>query len=382
MVLARSFVVCVVVVLVAAACGEGSDEPSEISGAILPIQVDGSNSAAEVTNYTYFPSNVVARPGDTLRFTVKSIGEPHTIAFGTLVDSALAAIKAANLQSIGDIFFKEPPEMSILPSIFGPPPTQKPENQAAGQPCFLDEGTPPVADACPTRQQPPFDGIQAFYNSGLIENGEHWDVTLSDTIRPGVYGYMNVVYRGLMAGSVTVVDESQPRPEPDEVAAEGERELEQALTNIVGDLAVAKQATPDKAVAGVISSSSPTAVGMVFEPRDARIPVGGSITWDLYLCHTVTFNPPEGAYGDLKKLPDGSVRLNPVPYAPSMTTDPPFLEGRFDAGGWDGTGFFNSGGLCALAPGALKYTLTFTKAGTYEVICLFHPPMLGRVTVA
>jgi plastocyanin len=369
-------------VLVAPACGEDStnpDDPSSTASAVLPIQVDGSNEARELTLYRYFPTNVVARPGDTLRFKVASIGEPHTVAFGTLVDSAMAAVKKANLRSVEDIFFKEPPEMTVLPSIFGPSPTQKPENQAAGQPCFLDTGKPPVADACPKREQPAFDGTQAYFNSGLIENDHTFDVKLSDTIRPATYNYINVVYRGLMAGSVTVVDKDTPRPGPKQVAADGEEELRSAVAGVSADLATSKRSTPDRAIAG-FKSSSPTDVPMVFEPKEARIPVGGSMTWDLYLCHTITFNPPQGAYGDLKLMPDGSVRLNPIPYAPASAPEPAFLSGAVEAR-WDGRGYFNSGGLCALAPGSLTYKMTFTQAGTYQLVCLFHPPMSARITV-
>lgn len=65
------------------------------------------------------PGNVLARPGDTLRFTVSSIGEPHTIAIGTLVDGTMAAVKKANARSVEETFLNEPPEMSVLPSVFG-----------------------------------------------------------------------------------------------------------------------------------------------------------------------------------------------------------------------------------------------------------------------
>ncbi len=383
----RTRVLCglVLFVLVASSCGgESADDAGSSSdtSAVLPIQVDSADPARATTLYSYFPQNVVARPGDTLRFTVSSLGEPHAIAFGTLVDRAVAAVKGANFRNLEDLFFKEPPEMTVMPSIFGPPPTQKPENQSAGQPCFLDEGKPPVAEACPKREQPAFKGTQAYFNSGIVENGEHWDVKLSDDIRPGTYNYINVIYRGLMVGSVTVVDRGASRPGPQEVTANGQRELRLALDGIAGDLAAAKRATPQKALAGVVSPSALTAVGMVFEPGEARIPVGGKVTWDLYLCHTITFNPPAGAYGDLKKMPDGSVRLNPIPYAPAKTSEPAFLTGNIDAGTWDGTGYFNSGALCALKPGSLTYTLTFTRPGTYQLACLFHPSMVGRVTVA
>jgi hypothetical protein len=112
------------------------------------------------------------------------------------------------------------------------------------------------------------------------------------------------------------------------------------------------------------------------------------MSWSVYLCHTFSFNPPPEAFGDLLRKPDGSVRLNPLAYAPSKAPPPPPIEFdpnagpvQFDAGSWDGTGFFNSGGICSLAQGDVVYKLTFPKPGTYQLRCLFHPFMQATIKV-
>ena len=53
-----------------------------------------------------------------------------------------------------------------------------------------------------------------------------------------------------------------------------------------------------------------------------------------------------------------------------------------DGGTWNGTGFHSSG----LSPDSgdtqvVAYSLTFSKAGTYQYACLIHPKMVGTVVV-
>ena len=52
-----------------------------------------------------------------------------------------------------------------------------------------------------------------------------------------------------------------------------------------------------------------------------------------------------------------------------------------DAGEWDGQGELSSGIILAFGDPAYQYKVTFTKAGTYDYVCLIHPGMLGSVTV-
>jgi plastocyanin len=105
-------------------------------------------------------------------------------------------------------------------------------------------------------------------------------------------------------------------------------------------------ATPDSAV-----------TGMAFYPAVITIDVGDSITWTAVGdAHTVAF---------LSGAPQPSP-LDPAAGVP--------------AGGstYDGTGFVNSG----ILPPGQSYTLTFSKAGTFPYVCLFHPPgMIGTVVV-
>ena len=51
-----------------------------------------------------------------------------------------------------------------------------------------------------------------------------------------------------------------------------------------------------------------------------------------------------------------------------------------DAGTFDGSGGFKSNGT-GWARGD-KYSVTFTKKGTYPYACIVHPGMIGRVVVA
>ncbi|MDQ6823199.1 MAG: plastocyanin/azurin family copper-binding protein, partial [Candidatus Eremiobacteraeota bacterium] len=102
--------------------------------------------------------------------------------------------------------------------------------------------------------------------------------------------------------------------------------------------------------------------GKTMDPN-VTVPVGGTLTWNniSQLPHTVTF----AAAG--QPMPPG----------------PPF---RPAAGGatYDGSTYTNSG----LMPPGASYSLTFTKAGIYPYVCLFHggtgenaEGMIGTVTV-
>jgi hypothetical protein len=53
-----------------------------------------------------------------------------------------------------------------------------------------------------------------------------------------------------------------------------------------------------------------------------------------------------------------------------------------DGGTWGGSGFHSSG-VSPNTPenAAAGYSLTFSKAGTYQYACLIHPKMVGTVVV-
>jgi len=93
-----------------------------------------------------------------------------------------------------------------------------------------------------------------------------------------------------------------------------------------------------------------------FFPGSITIDVGDSVTWTVEgNAHTITF------LGPLSSFPPGDNPNSP-----------------FGGSTYDGSVLTSSG---AMFPGN-KYALTFTKAGTYPYMCLFHPPeMVGVIVV-
>ena len=377
-----------VVALLTGACG--GDEPEEeqtpdAEEAEAPtVLVGGTNADRTAAFNSFFPKTLSARAGDTVRFSQIYTGEPHTVTFGTVVDAGIAAAEAQTAPG------PEPPAMEKVVDIFGPAPTFLPLNQAAGQPCFLESGDPPRVEACPKVEQPEFNGTQSWFNLGLISGDETVELTLADDIEPGTYSFVCVVHRASMSGKLTVVDESDSVPDAAEVRSQGGEDLEKAIEAFRPALDQAAGAAQDNAQAGALSESDPTSTGLLFAPKEYSIPVGGSINWKVLTFHTISINPPPDAFDVLTEAPDGTIQLNQKLGAPSKTEPAPVLfpptpdlkPVTFDAGSYDGTGFFNSGILASFPPALLTYKLAFSKAGTYEVRCLLHPDMRAKVTVA
>jgi plastocyanin len=115
-------------------------------------------------------------------------------------------------------------------------------------------------------------------------------------------------------------------------------------------------ATPDGAVQA-----------MAFLPTQLTIDEGDTVTWTFAPVHTVSFLSGGNAPELVIMTPEGPM-LNLAVALPS--------------GGpaYDGTGYVNSGVLPA-DPTATSFSLTFSKAGTYNYICLLHPGMAGQVVV-
>ena len=83
---------------------------------------------------------------------------------------------------------------------------------------------------------------------------------------------------------------------------------------------------------------------------------------------------------------DGTVRANPkttdavnAPKGPEGGGDqngPPPPPVKIDAGQYDGSKFLSSGEFDNEI-----FSITFTKAGTYQYACLVHPRMVGTLIV-
>ena len=393
----------VALVLFTAACGGGGGEeeatPTTEAGGPqeLTVTVDGRSDAFNGEFAAFFPREVAAHPGDTVRFAMPEFsGVPHTVTFGKLVDTALAKVRelgpTASLEAqekvqgeLTDVF---PHEASA-----GPPSP----NQSAGQPCFLDSGVPPNsltggAPACPKRAQPAFTGNESFYNLGLLLNeGDTVSVPLADSIRPGTYSYLCLIHRAGMSGTLTVADEGSPVPTQAEVEAKGRQEFDQIVKGLTPLAETARKASPAQANVGVLGDPSlGFTVIAEFAPAEVSVPVGGSVTWKMGSFHTLTFNARDGDLGVLTRDPDGSLRFSPK-LAPagfsvpaSLAEFPPPANARpvtLDLGSYDGSGFRSTGLIGSLPPRLVTMKVTFTKAGTFPLNCLFHPDMKGQVKV-
>ncbi len=109
---------------------------------------------------------------------------------------------------------------------------------------------------------------------------------------------------------------------------------------------------------------------LVFLPRTVRVPVGGTVRWQINGLHNIAFASGEPYPDFIIPLPgESNVQVNPLvafPVQPAPT--------------YDGTGYFNSG--LPPQPGQpFDWSLTFTKPGAYEYACLVHPNMKGYVVV-
>ncbi|MDQ2745347.1 MAG: plastocyanin/azurin family copper-binding protein [Chloroflexota bacterium] len=115
----------------------------------------------------------------------------------------------------------------------------------------------------------------------------------------------------------------------------------------------------------------------VYAPHRIDIYAGDSMTWvnrGRIEPHTITFGP----MSQLRQLFKQKILLAPQKGgAPQLVMNPAFaLPTRSPT--YDGTGFANSG---ILRQGQ-RWTITFTRPGTYRYHCLFHfPGMFGVVVV-
>lgn len=352
----------------------------------------------------YFPSSVTLRPGDTVRFNLRDSGEPHTATFGTLVDDAVAAMERAGedatLYELEDL-----PQMRKLPKPFTrvEPNGALNVNRAATDRCFLEAEDPPVTPdgdsaVCRSDDRPEFNGRQTFYNAGRVSAGETFEMTLDDTIAKGTYNFMCLIHPSVMRGSIDIVgpDEYRPRPIDPKRRAEGVRnkpgEEADAVRRLRGAANLAGAATAVNAVAGVPATQDVGDYLATFGPPDYKIDVGKPLTWTMYGLHSITFNKPDNFGREVYSERDGRDIVNERAWAPADSPSPP-ADGaiakrdrkgesfEIDAGTWDGSGYHSSGVIFSRTPGAVKYSLTFSRSGTYQYVCLVHRTMKGKVVV-
>jgi len=400
----RLVVLIGVLALVMSGCGSDDGDSSSATtaaggGGTYKIQVDGKTDAFVGEFATFVPSKFSVHPGDTVEFDLPTFsGVPHTVTLGTLVDKAVAKLTELGPEAL-PVAQEEAPEMLNLPDVFNHAPPDGPPvpNQSAAQPCYLATGIPPLslkggAPACPKVEQPAFDGKQAFYNSGMLaEDGDSWKMKLADDIAPGTYQMMCMIHRGAMTAAMTVTADSESIPNPAAVSAAGKTEFKELVAKVKPAAEAARKLPLDKAALGSGDPKIPNVVVAEMGPKEISVPVGGTVVWNEFAFHTLSFNATDADVGVVTKNADGSWAFAQKSGPPAGFTVPaeagvfpppanskPLLV---DLGSFDGTGFKSTGITGSVPPQFIAFKLKFTKAGTIPFRCLVHPDMKGEVKV-
>jgi plastocyanin len=354
------------------------------------VMVDGRTDAFNGSFFGYFPDKVKVHPGDSIVYHSMFQGEPHSVAFGNLVDDAVSGFMTMTPEQMSG----EAPPPDDVQAAFAMIPAMLPDGpgdaiQTSINPCFVAAGDTIPSDPavqCPVTEAAPFDGTEEFYDSGFLPDGETFLVQLADDIPPGTYYAMCTLHFTEMISEITVVPADEPIPTPDDVLAEGQAQFEELAA--FGPPAIEEAnaaATPGHVHAGLGSEEAPKLLVTEFVPLDTQAAVGDPVTFSIAGPHTVSFNAPESARTILVKGDDGGFHLVPEALAPAGYEPPPPPEGEpssdappppLDGGTWDGTGFFSSGIMFGG-----DFVLRFSAPGTYEYQCLIHPEMQGTVTV-
>jgi plastocyanin len=286
--------------------------------------------------------------------------------------------------------------------------------QGGAEPCFVadTDDVPTFSDPetdevnldarCPagSRKQVPFDGRQALYNSGFIpydgSQGNTFELPIAEDAEPGTYKFFCNYHWVFMSGEVEVTAKGAAIPSQAEVSRRARAEIDADAKNALAQL----RATENEAVGDTveevtlplagknIDEETPVIINEFF-PRKFTANVGEKVTWTVDgATHTVSFNVPK-YFPIFTVADDGKITWDPKSFdavgfdVPPPEEDRPEFEEEeepreIDAGEWDGSGGFHSSG--AIDPGT-KFSVTFTKTGTYPFACVLHPQMVGSLTV-
>ncbi|OGF55087.1 MAG: hypothetical protein A2Z21_04705 [Candidatus Fraserbacteria bacterium RBG_16_55_9] len=293
----------------------------------------------------FLPENIVIHVGDSITWELGS-AEEHTIYF-TAGELPPALVEVG---PDGRDYFN--------PAIF-----------------FPSEGTTNDGTA-------PFSGGVLSGSEAGSESSSSLTLTFT---RPGIYEYLCMFHPG-MKGTVSVVPRDQPLPmTPEAYAQMGRAEAKPALDaaeKLHRQLTKPKVSSrPDGAseyTLDMVGDTKTMGSVMQFSPTPLHIKVGDTVTWrmlDYTEFHTVTFldNPDE--------IPE-VVNVEPQENGPPLLVVNPMAWKAVGGSVHSGSGYYNSGAMFRpegeLTP---TYSLTFTKPGTYEYVCILHAYMGMKGTI-
>lgn len=342
-------------------------------------QVGGALHDAELLHF--MPHSATIAVGDSITWTIAE-GAPHTITFLS---------GAPRLPTFAGLPFA-PGRLTLNPAVAGP-------SHPGPAPTYNGSG---------------------FFNSGLLDPGMSWTLAFGT---PGKFEFICLLHRGMKA-DVTVVAAGTPLPETPEQVAAGigpgvadhiraigratTLQLRRTQTTVRSDGTTEWQVNTGGAWASPAFGAIPQGFADMFTPNRLSIHTGDTVKWNFTSAfHTVTFFGPEGPPSDLAFFDE--IAPPPGILPPGAPPTIPFFNRRFfesssnvsaqGTASYDGTGFLNSavrgvgvdGTILDDFPGApaiytdtmlsSSFSTTFTKAGTYNYLCMVHPGMFGMIEV-
>jgi plastocyanin len=306
----------------------------------------------------FYPEAVKVHVGDKVGFVFAGF---HNISYAPKGTSHPVLLKADNpitgsLDAAGAPFwFNGKPRYIFTPSVAFPQGNQKADG--AG---FISSGLP-LTDPPP----------------------KPWQVTFP---KAGTYEFHCDVHPGMKA-TVTVVKKGAKIPS----AADDKKVANQELKD---DYALAKKLKAFKGPAGNVvrvgNDDAKTGMAMIaFFPKSKSIKVGDTVRFEMSKNtgeeHTVTFGP-EPYVTPIETI---GPEADPAGGLPKVVLDPRLFHPS-DPGvpNYDGTnhgnGFLNSGVIDGVSGGLVPqaWNVKFTKAGSYQFICLLHPVMRATIVVS
>lgn len=316
----------------------------------------------------------VPKDGDLNQFFPKAV----KIHVGDKVSWTIAGFHVVQFPKAGGA----PPQLAV------PDPSRPATgvNDAAGQPFWFNgQGTPivpqGVALGLPGKS---YDG-SAPVGSGL-PLGKPRPFVVKFT-KAGSYTYFCTVHPG-MKGTVSVVPKSKPAESAKAVKAAFAKQLASGLATLKR-LDRQKVAAADTVVAGPDAKGGP--VLYRFSPSALTTRVGTPVTLTMTPGttedHTFTFAKDVKTAGRTaeKELlaPLGNSTPPVFAFSPKWAypSEAPGSTVSYD-GTNHGDGFLNSGVLDgdSKTPFPQKFTVSFSKPGTYTFFCAIHPFMVGKIT--
>ena len=351
------------VALLAGACAEkakpaaGTPPPKQtVTGPqTYTIALDQPSPAGKQYQFSaFYPMSVRVRPGDTVVFDNLSAQSIHTVTFGVKVDRSNQ-----------------------------PDPVSKGEtNPAVFAPCYAPSDPRPDMTSCETADlakvdgpppaAPSYDG-KGYWNSGVVPfaisgapnpppaEARRATVKLAVSIAPGSYSFVCLLHP-FMNGTFEVVGTDADRASPATVAKAGADayKTDEAAAGTVAEPAVVAERGRTTVTAG--AGDKVVSVNRFF-PASVAVKAGDTVVWaddGAYEPHTVTFQ-------STFQSPLDKGALVPAGVAP----------------GGDFPGGYAHSGLFGPKPAfpSDRFSLRFTKRGSYPYSCILHPGMGGVVQV-